>query len=172
VRGHRGAEGCDHNRAGDAVVASQAQHQPGMVVRPAQDLGAGAVGERVVGEVGLPALVRQLGFEPQVGRLRPLLRLRSDQAGPGQVRADGRGRYPPVVVMFRCQRIVCGPASRPCPASSLRSPTIRSAVSPLIADGEVAAGTAARTPPRLRPDNGPAACRSRTGPPRRCGPPR
>src|SRR5215469_16296853 len=33
--------------------------------------------------------------------------------------------------------MVSGPASRPCPARSLRSATIRSAVSPLIAFGEV-----------------------------------
>ncbi len=32
--------------------------------------------------------------------------------------------------------MVCGPASRPCPASSLRTRTIRSAVPPLTADGD------------------------------------
>ena len=32
--------------------------------------------------------------------------------------------------------MVCGPASRPCPASSLRSQTISSTVAPLTAFGE------------------------------------
>ena len=37
----------------------------------------------------------------------------------------------------RCHTIVCGPASRPCPASSFRSRMIRSAVSSGMAAGEV-----------------------------------
>ncbi len=37
-----------------------------MVVEPAQDLGVGAVGEREMGEVGLPALVGLFGFEADV----------------------------------------------------------------------------------------------------------
>ena len=37
----------------------------------------------------------------------------------------------------RCQAMVCGPASRPCPAKSLRSQTISSAVLSGIARGEV-----------------------------------
>jgi hypothetical protein len=37
----------------------------------------------------------------------------------------------------RCQAIVCGPASRPCPASSLRTTTISPEVASGIADGEV-----------------------------------
>jgi len=37
----------------------------------------------------------------------------------------------------RCQAIVCGPASSPCPDSSLRSQQISSAASWLIAVGEV-----------------------------------
>jgi hypothetical protein len=38
---------------------------------------------------------------------------------------------------FRCQAMVCGPASRPWPDSSLRSRMIRPAASSLIAVGEV-----------------------------------
>ena len=37
----------------------------------------------------------------------------------------------------RCQAIVCGPASRPCPASSLCSPVISPTTSAAIAAGEV-----------------------------------
>jgi hypothetical protein len=37
----------------------------------------------------------------------------------------------------RCQAMACGPASSPCPASSLRSRTISAAVSGLTAVGEV-----------------------------------
>jgi TIR domain len=39
-------------------------------------------------EARLPALVGKLGSEPQVGRSRPLGRVRGDQHGPGQVPAD------------------------------------------------------------------------------------
>jgi hypothetical protein len=46
------------------------------------------VGEPVVGEVGLPALVRERGGEAEVGGLGPLPRLRGDQAILGQVAAD------------------------------------------------------------------------------------
>ncbi len=48
-----------------------------MVIEPGQDLGAGPVRARVVGEVSLPALVRQVGGEPDVGPLRPLAWLRA-----------------------------------------------------------------------------------------------
>ena len=37
----------------------------------------------------------------------------------------------------RCQAMVCGPASRPCPDSSFRSRVISSTVPGLIADGEI-----------------------------------
>ncbi len=72
VGGDGGAEGIHHDGAGHALVAGQAQYQPGMVVQPGQDLGIGAgpaagPGQPVVGEVRLPALVRQVGGEPQVG---------------------------------------------------------------------------------------------------------
>ncbi len=75
VLGDRGAERLDHDRAGDRQVAGHPQGVPGVVIQPGQDLGVGAVGQRVVGEVGLPQLVRLLGDDPQVGRLRPLARL-------------------------------------------------------------------------------------------------
>ena len=47
---------------------------------------------------------------------------------------------PETVILWwcsRCHAIVCGPASRPWPASSLRSRTISSVTSGPIADGEV-----------------------------------
>ena len=81
--GAGGAEGGQHDRAGDPPVGGQVQDRPGVVVRPGQDLGVAAraavgAGEPVVGEVGLPALVGQLGGEPEVGRARPLARLGGD----------------------------------------------------------------------------------------------
>ena len=77
--------------AGDPVPGGDRQGVAGVVIEPGQDLGAGATGERVMGEVGLPALVRLLSLEPDVGGLRPLGWLGDHQAGPGQVPAD-RGR--------------------------------------------------------------------------------
>jgi hypothetical protein len=72
--------------------------------RPGQDLGAGGgfvvgAGERVVGEVGLPALVRQLCLEPLVGGLGALGGLWGDQPEPGQVAADGGHRDVGAVVV-------------------------------------------------------------------------
>ncbi len=54
------------------VVAGQARISVSPPGRP-----SGRV-EPVVGEVGLPALVGQLGGEPEVGRARPLARLGGD----------------------------------------------------------------------------------------------
>jgi hypothetical protein len=72
-----------HDRAGDPVVHSHGQCVAGAVVEPGQDLGVGAwaaigSGESVVGEVGLPGLVRHPRLEADVGRLGALLRLRDD----------------------------------------------------------------------------------------------
>ena len=65
--------------------------------RPA--IGVAAVGEAVVGEVGLPGLVRLGGLEADVGGAWPFPRFGGDQAGPGQVAADRGPRHRlPVVV--------------------------------------------------------------------------
>ncbi len=45
-----------------------------------------------MGEVGLPGLVRQLGFEPDVAAAGAFLRLWDDQAGTAQFAADRRFR--------------------------------------------------------------------------------
>jgi hypothetical protein len=80
--------------AGNPAVGADAQREPGVVIEPGQDLGAGAAGEGVVGEVGLPALVGLLGGEPDVGGLRALARLGGDQAAAGQVPDDQVGGGP------------------------------------------------------------------------------
>ena len=76
--GGGGAEGGQHDAPGDPQVRGHAQGVPGVVIEPGQDLGAGAVGEGVLGEVGLPEFVGLLGGEPQVGRARAFARLGSD----------------------------------------------------------------------------------------------
>jgi len=107
VRGGRGAVGgggAERGKdggPGDPIVGGGGQGVPGMVIEPGQDLGAGPVRQRIVGEVGLPALVRLLGLEPQVGGLGPLARLGGDQPVPGQVPADRRGRDPDLVVVLQ-----------------------------------------------------------------------
>ena len=110
---------------------------PGVIVEPGQDLGSGPVGERVPVEVGLPALVRLLGLEPDAGGSRPLAGLGDDEAAGGQVPADRRRGHGDAVVVFQVPADRVRPASMPCSASSLRSRMIRSALSPLIADSEV-----------------------------------
>ena len=60
---------------------SSAAQVAGVVVEPGQDLGAGPAGQRVVGEVGLPALAGELGGEPglelarRLGRFDPVREL-------------------------------------------------------------------------------------------------
>jgi hypothetical protein len=85
-----GAEGCQHVGAGDPDMSGDEQGVAGVVVEPGEDLGIGPASERVVGEVGLPALVRQLGGEPDAGRLRAFRGIWGDQAVASQVAADGR----------------------------------------------------------------------------------
>ena len=84
------AEGGEHDRAGDRVVGGYREGVAGAVVEPGQDLAVGAVQQPVVGEVGLPALVRLLGLEPQVAALRAFGGFRGDRAGPDQDPVDGR----------------------------------------------------------------------------------
>jgi hypothetical protein len=80
-----------HGGPGGPVAGGDGQDVAGVVAGPGQDLGAGAAGEGVVGEAGLPALVRHVRLEPDAGRLRPPGRVRGDQPGAGQVTADGGG---------------------------------------------------------------------------------
>jgi hypothetical protein len=74
VCGDRGAEGGEHDRAGDSGVRADPQRVAGVVLEPGEDLAARAgapvgVGEPVVGEVCLPALVGLVCLEPDVGGL-------------------------------------------------------------------------------------------------------
>jgi hypothetical protein len=75
MRGDRGAEGGQRDLAGGHRVNGDAERQAGVVIQPGHDLDLGAVRQLPVEEVGLPALVGQLGGEPDPGRLRPLLPL-------------------------------------------------------------------------------------------------
>ena len=136
MRGDGGAERGEDDRAGDPAVRGERERVTGVVIQPGQDLGVRPARERVVGEVGLPALVGLLGGEPDAGRLRPLRGVGGDQPA-GQVRLTVAAETRTWWWCSRCQAMVCGPASRPCPARSLRSPTISSAVSGAIAFGEV-----------------------------------
>lgn len=70
---------CD-DLGGDASVGGDVEGVAGMIIDPGDDLDVGAgpavgVGEAVVREVGLPALVGLVGLEVCVGTLGPLLRL-------------------------------------------------------------------------------------------------
>ena len=85
-------EGVDDDVAGDSVVDGDAECVAGVVVEPDQHLGVGAVGEPVVGEVGLPGFVWEVGFEADVGRLRAFAWFRDDQVGVDQPSSDGRHR--------------------------------------------------------------------------------
>jgi len=95
-----GAEGGEHDWAGDAGVGGDRQGIAAVVVEPGQDLDVGAGGEAVVGEVGLPGFVGLLGLEPDVGRLGSFVRLRCDEPGAGQGASDRGDRHPSVMVVF------------------------------------------------------------------------
>ena len=89
----RGAEDIDDDVAGHRRVDGAAQSEAGVVVEEREDLDVGAVGQGPVGEVGLPALVRQVRLEPQVGALGSLARFRRDQPFAGQDPPDRRHRW-------------------------------------------------------------------------------
>ena len=92
MRGSGFTERGEHDWSGHGAVGGDGQGVAGAVIEPGQDLHIGAllgaadaatVGEvdgavlqAVVGEVGLPGLVRLLGLEPDVAALRPLVRRR------------------------------------------------------------------------------------------------
>jgi hypothetical protein len=101
VAGGGVAEGGQHGRAGDPDAGGDRQGVPGVVIQPGQDLRVSAAGERVVGEVGLPAFVRHVGLEPDVGRLRALGRVGGNEALPGQGAADGGRRHLDPVMVFQ-----------------------------------------------------------------------
>ena len=61
-------EGAEDDPSGDPAVGGDRQGLAGVVIQPGEDLGAGPVGEPIVGEVGLPALVGLVGLEANVGR--------------------------------------------------------------------------------------------------------
>jgi hypothetical protein len=86
------AERREHDGAGDPGMSGDREGVARTVVQPGQDLAVGAVEEPVVGEVGLPGLVRLIGFEPDVGALGPFGRVRGDRAGPDQDPVDRRPR--------------------------------------------------------------------------------
>jgi hypothetical protein len=88
----RGQEGGDHGLAGDPSIGAAGEQVTGMVIKPVDDLHAGAVSELPVGEVRLPAFVGLVGLEAPIGACGSLLRLRADQPGSRQDAADRRSR--------------------------------------------------------------------------------
>ena len=72
-------------RVDDADVEAVEEHGRGVV-------GVGPIGETPVGEVGLPALVGEVSFEPDGGGPRPFLRFGGDEPCSEEPSADrGRG---------------------------------------------------------------------------------
>ncbi len=128
----RCAEGHQHDRPGNPGMGGDGQGVAGVVIEPGQDLGVRAVGERVVGEVGLPALVRHVCLEPDVGRLRPLGRARGDQSGPAQVPADGRSRHFELVAVLQAPGDGLRPGVQALPGQFLAQPDDQ--VGRLVAD--------------------------------------
>jgi hypothetical protein len=92
------------------------QTEPGVVVDPVEDLGVGAVDQRPVGDVGLPALVGLFGGEADVAALGPLVRLWGEESAGGEDPPDRGDRA----------AMVAAPASWPRLPRSLRRATISS----------------------------------------------
>jgi hypothetical protein len=132
VAGERGRErvgdvgGFEHGPGGDR------DRQPRVVVDDVEDLHAAAVGELPVGEVGLPAFVGLIGFEPDQRRLRFLAGC--GVTNPRRVSTrqivETEGAVP--CLRSRCHAIVTAPASHPCSDSSLRNRTMRSSTFRLV----------------------------------------
>jgi hypothetical protein len=73
-------EGGDHvDGLGDAA-GDGGDAQPGVVIDDVEDLDLGAAGQAHVGDVHLPALVGELGVEPDVGALGSFVGLGGDEA--------------------------------------------------------------------------------------------
>jgi hypothetical protein len=67
-----------------------ADEESGVVIEDVQDLDLAAVREGPVGDVGLPAFVGQVGFEPPPRGARSLVRLRGDEPALGENPPDRR----------------------------------------------------------------------------------
>ena len=103
MRGNGVAEGSQHDRASHPAVRGHVQGIAGAVIQPGQNLDvdtsrAVEVREPVVGEVGLPTLVRLGRFEADVGGLGSLGRLGHDSPGPDQDLVDRGPRQARAVV--------------------------------------------------------------------------
>jgi hypothetical protein len=112
-----------------------------VVVDPGQDLGVAAraavgAGEPVMGEVGLPGLVRLVGFEADGGGLGALVGLGDDQPKPREVAGDGGDRDGALMVVSQLPGDGVGSGVESL-AGCLRSRTISSTTSSGIAVGEV-----------------------------------
>jgi hypothetical protein len=66
--------------------------EPGVVVDDVEDLEVGVIGDADVGDVCLPALVREVGLEADVAALGPLVRFRGDEAAGFEDPPDRRDR--------------------------------------------------------------------------------
>ena len=94
----------DDQVAGDRGVGGAAEQVAGVVIEPVQDLDIGAIGERPVGEVGLPALVGLGRCEAAVGGPWSFAGLGNDEPGGVQDASDGRGRGRPVAFLVEVPR--------------------------------------------------------------------
>ncbi|MPM03227.1 hypothetical protein SDC9_49492 [bioreactor metagenome] len=109
-----------HDPSGDRGMCCGVEGVAGVVVEPGDDLhiASGApvgAGEAVVGEIGLPTLVRLVGLETDVGTLRTLPRLGGDGPCTGEDPMDRRARQTRVVVMGQVpgDRVRAGVQTRP-----------------------------------------------------------
>lgn len=95
------AEGRHDGGAGDALVGGDRQRVAGVVVEPGEDLDVGAIGEAVVGEVGLPGFIGLIGLEPDVGRARLLLWFGHDQLCAANDAVDRGSRHGDAMVVLQ-----------------------------------------------------------------------
>ncbi len=92
VLGDEGPVAGVDGRGGEPPGGGAGRAVAGVVVEPVADLGIGAVGQRPVGDVGLPPFVGLGGLEPDVAALGALVRLRGDEAAGGEDPPDGGDR--------------------------------------------------------------------------------
>lgn len=128
-----GTELGDDVGSGDRGVGGAADQEPGVVVDEAQDLDVGAVGEGDAGEVRLPAFVRQVSFEPEVGALGSLARLGRDQARARQDPPDRRDRRCADAGVFQVRGDRVGSGVQSCAVRLVRSAMTASMVACSVA---------------------------------------
>jgi hypothetical protein len=166
-------QGADHVGGAGGGERVGGDTQPGVVIEDVEHLEHRPAGPPHMGDVGLPALVGELGREPHPGTLGPLVRLGRDETPGPQHPPDRRHRWRMLVPLGQMVMDGRGTRIKPGRVQILAQggdlpPTARRPAW----GSDAGAGTAAPPRPGLPGCSGPAACTTSCGSPRAPAPAR